>query len=161
LRQGELSRFQYKANLDFDLRCADQEVTAWGTMAMIKRMLDHLGLDAAWSQLGLPQPGSKRGYVPAQRITQLALGSLGPSPSMGSPWIWTAPSCNTRNRCAYSIPCRRYATSCSLDLNTAPQRATNPFSTWQWLCNSEPGCRDWEQAISFDLPATFASAQAP
>jgi hypothetical protein len=47
LRQGELSRFQYKATIDFDLRCADQEVTAWGAMAMIKRMLNHLGLDAA------------------------------------------------------------------------------------------------------------------
>jgi hypothetical protein len=45
--QGELSRFQYKANIDFDLRCTDQEITAWGAMAMIKRMLDHLGLDAA------------------------------------------------------------------------------------------------------------------
>jgi hypothetical protein len=30
--------------MGFDLRFTDKEITAWGGMAIMKRMLDHLGL---------------------------------------------------------------------------------------------------------------------
>ncbi len=56
-----------------DLRFTDTEITAWGGMALIKRMLDHMGFEAALSQAGLPQPGSNRGYAPEQLITQFML----------------------------------------------------------------------------------------
>ena len=42
-------------------------------MAIMKRMLDHMGFDAALAASGLPQPGSNRGYAPAQLITQFML----------------------------------------------------------------------------------------
>ena len=59
--------------MDFDLRFTDKEITAWGGMAIMKRMLDHLGFVAALSAAGLPQPGSNRGYRPEQLITQFML----------------------------------------------------------------------------------------
>ena len=42
-------------------------------MAIMKRMLDHMGFDAALNAAGLPQPGSNRGYAPSQLITQFML----------------------------------------------------------------------------------------
>ena len=59
--------------MDVDLRFTDKEITAWGGMAIMKRMLDHLGFDAALSAAGLPQPGSNRGYRPEQLITQFMI----------------------------------------------------------------------------------------
>ena len=55
--------------MEFDLRFTDKEITAWGGMGLMKRMLDHLGFDAALTSSGLPQPGSNRGYRPEQLIT--------------------------------------------------------------------------------------------
>jgi Transposase DDE domain group 1 len=42
-------------------------------MGLMKRMLGHLGFEAALAQCGLPQPGSNRGYAPSQLITQFML----------------------------------------------------------------------------------------
>jgi len=59
--------------MDFELRFTDKEITAWGGMGLMKRMLDHMGFAAGLSQSGLPQPGSNRGYPPEQLITQFML----------------------------------------------------------------------------------------
>jgi hypothetical protein len=59
--------------MDFDLRFTDKEITAWGGMALMKRMLDHLQFEQALAQAGLPEPGSNRGYAPTQLITQFML----------------------------------------------------------------------------------------
>jgi hypothetical protein len=59
--------------MGFELRFSDKEITAWGGMALMKRMLDHLGFDAALTSAGLPQPRSNRGYRPEQLITQFML----------------------------------------------------------------------------------------
>ena len=59
--------------MDFELRFTDKEITAWGGMGLIKRMLDHLEFDAALGACGLPQPGSNRGYRPQQLVTQFML----------------------------------------------------------------------------------------
>jgi len=59
--------------MDFDLRFTDKEITAWGGMGIMKRMLDHLGFESALTAAGLPQPGSNRGYRPEQLITQFML----------------------------------------------------------------------------------------
>lgn len=39
----------------------------------MQRMLDHVGLDVALRQCGLPLPGSNRGYSPIQLVTQFLL----------------------------------------------------------------------------------------
>ena len=59
--------------MDFDLRFTDKKITAWGGMAIMKRMLDHLGFDAALTAASLPQPKSNRGYRPEQLITHFML----------------------------------------------------------------------------------------
>ena len=59
--------------MNIDLRFTDKEITAWGGMGLMKRMLDHLGFDGALAGCGLPQPGSNRGYRPEQLIVQFML----------------------------------------------------------------------------------------
>jgi hypothetical protein len=59
--------------MGFELRFTDKEITAWGGMALMKRMLDHLEFEEALSQAGFPAPGSNRGYSPVQLITQFML----------------------------------------------------------------------------------------
>lgn len=55
----------------FDLKFTSREVTAWGGLALLKRMLDGLEFRQALQSWGLPQPGSNRGYAPEQLIEQL------------------------------------------------------------------------------------------
>ena len=59
--------------MKFELRFSDKEITAWGGMALMKRMLDHMQFDQALANAGLPQPGSNRGYAPEQLITQFMI----------------------------------------------------------------------------------------
>ncbi|TAG45881.1 MAG: IS1380 family transposase, partial [Betaproteobacteria bacterium] len=56
---------------DIELRFTDKEITPWGGMALMKRLLDHFGFDRALASAGLPQPGSNRGYRPEQLILQM------------------------------------------------------------------------------------------
>jgi hypothetical protein len=65
--------FSARRFMDFELRFTDKEITAWGGMAIMKRMLDHMGFGAALTNSGLPPPGSNRGYAPEQLITQFML----------------------------------------------------------------------------------------
>jgi hypothetical protein len=59
--------------MDFELRFTDKEISAWGGMGLMKRMLDHVGLQSALERCELPQPGSNRGYKPEQLIQQFML----------------------------------------------------------------------------------------
>ena len=54
----------------FEINFTNREVTAWGGLALIKRMLDQMALRQAMSNWDLPLPGSNRGYPPAQLIEQ-------------------------------------------------------------------------------------------
>jgi hypothetical protein len=60
--------------MSFELRFSDKEITPWGGLSLLKRMLDHLGFDAALGDSALPQPKSNRGYRPEQLIVQFMLG---------------------------------------------------------------------------------------
>lgn len=40
----------------------------WGGMALMKKLLDHCDIDSMLSTLGLPEPGSNRGYKPEEII---------------------------------------------------------------------------------------------
>lgn len=59
--------------MGFELRFTDKEVTAWGGMGLMKRLLDHLDFDSALKLAQLPQPDSNRGYRPEQLIIQFML----------------------------------------------------------------------------------------
>ena len=56
--------------MDVELRFTDKEITAWGGMGLMKRLLDHLRFDHVLEKAQLPQPGSNRGYRPEQLIVQ-------------------------------------------------------------------------------------------
>lgn len=45
----------------FEIKFTSREVSAWGCMALMKRMLDSMDFRAAASQWDLPEPGSNRG----------------------------------------------------------------------------------------------------
>jgi len=55
----------------FDLKFTSGEVTAWGGLALLKRMLDAMGFKEAVQSWDLPQPGCNRGYRPEQLIEQM------------------------------------------------------------------------------------------
>ena len=55
----------------FDLKFTSREVTAWGGLALLKRMLDGMGFKEAVQSWDLPPPGSNRGYSPEQLIEQM------------------------------------------------------------------------------------------
>jgi hypothetical protein len=59
--------------MTYELRFSDKQVTAWGGLSFLKRMLEHMGFDRALQTAGLPPPGSNRGYAPEQLITQLMI----------------------------------------------------------------------------------------
>ena len=59
--------------MGFELRFTDKEVTAWGGMGLMKRLLDYMNFDAALKLAELPQPGSNRGYRPEQLVIQFML----------------------------------------------------------------------------------------
>lgn len=46
--------FSARRFMDFDLRFTDKKITAWGAMALMKRMLDHMGFGSALANSGLP-----------------------------------------------------------------------------------------------------------
>lgn len=55
----------------FEIKFTSREISAWGGMALMKRMLDSMDFRKAASQWELPEPGSNRGYAPVQLIEQL------------------------------------------------------------------------------------------
>jgi len=59
--------------MSVELQFTDKEITPWGGMGLMKRMLDRIGFEAALRRCGLPEPGSNRGYRPEQLITQFML----------------------------------------------------------------------------------------
>ena len=48
----------------------DREVTAWGGLGLLKRMLDSMDFRQAVAGWGMPLPGSNRGYTPLQLVEQ-------------------------------------------------------------------------------------------
>jgi len=55
----------------FDLKYTTREITAWGGLALLKRMMDGMGLRQAVDRWALPAPRSNRGYAPVQLIEQM------------------------------------------------------------------------------------------
>jgi hypothetical protein len=53
------------------LKYTTREITAWGGLALLKRMMDGMGLRQAIESWALPAPRSNRGYAPVQLIEQM------------------------------------------------------------------------------------------
>jgi hypothetical protein len=54
----------------FSVGFTDREVTAWGGLAVLKRMLDSMDFQQAVMGWGLPESGSNRGYPALQLVEQ-------------------------------------------------------------------------------------------
>jgi hypothetical protein len=79
----------------FDLKFTSHEVTAWGGLALLKRMLEGMGFKEAVQSWDLPQPGSNRDYRPEQLIEPMIVSIWCGGralPTLTSP-VWTAPWC--------------------------------------------------------------------
>lgn len=48
----------------YEIRYSDEKVTAWGGMRLMKEVLERSGVSGLLGALGLPEPGSNRGYDP-------------------------------------------------------------------------------------------------
>ena len=55
----------------FDVKFTSREVSAWGGLALLKRMLDGMDFKSAMQSWGLPKPDSNRSYAPEQLIEQM------------------------------------------------------------------------------------------
>lgn len=53
---------------DLQLSFTDKEITPWGWLALMSRLLKKIGFREALREAGLPIQGSKRGYAPEQLI---------------------------------------------------------------------------------------------
>ena len=67
----------------FDVKFTSREVSAWGGLALLKRMLDGMDFKSAMQSWGLPKPGSNRGYAPGQLIEQIMPIRLTPKDTIG------------------------------------------------------------------------------
>lgn len=59
--------------MSLELEFTDKQITPWGGMTLLHRMLEHIGWDQVLANSGLPQPGSNRGYPPQQLVGQFML----------------------------------------------------------------------------------------
>lgn len=56
--------------MDFKIAFTDKEITPWGGIVLMKKMLDRMDFDECLDRLPLPAQGSNRGYSPSQLIKQ-------------------------------------------------------------------------------------------
>ncbi len=58
---------------ELELSFSDKEITPWGGMALMNRMLGKMDLRGALKRAALPMQGSNRGYAPEQLIEQFLI----------------------------------------------------------------------------------------
>lgn len=58
---------------NFNLSFSDKNITPWGGISLMKRMLDRMGFTSALQDCKLPTPASNRGYSPVQLIEQFMI----------------------------------------------------------------------------------------
>lgn len=58
---------------ELELSFSDKEITPWGGMALMMRLLQKIGLREALGRVHLPTQGSNRGYAPEQLIEQFMI----------------------------------------------------------------------------------------
>lgn len=54
--------------MDFKIAFTDKEISAWGGMVFMKKLIDKSGILSFLSELDLPEQGSNRGYSPLQLV---------------------------------------------------------------------------------------------
>ena len=54
--------------MDLEIGFTDKDITPWGGMALMEKMMEDCDIDTFISTLGLPELGSNRGYKPEEII---------------------------------------------------------------------------------------------
>lgn len=54
--------------MELKIEFTDKEITPWGGMILMKKLIERSGVNEKLSQIGLPKQGSNRGYSPIQLI---------------------------------------------------------------------------------------------
>lgn len=55
--------------MNLKIEFTDKEITPWGGIVLLKKMLDKIGFEKMLSEIDLPQPKSNRGYSSTQLLT--------------------------------------------------------------------------------------------
>jgi hypothetical protein len=64
-----MNKKNIQGNMDFKINYTDKEITAWGGLELMKRLIEKSGIiDFTGKIKELPQQGSNRGYSPVQII---------------------------------------------------------------------------------------------
>ena len=59
--------------MDYKIEFSDKEITPYGGLVLLKKMIDNSRLTEFLSTLKLPQPGSNRGFSPVSIIMSFML----------------------------------------------------------------------------------------
>jgi hypothetical protein len=54
--------------MDIKIEYTDKELTPWGGMVLMKKLIERTGINEELSRLPLPRQGSNRGFDPIQLI---------------------------------------------------------------------------------------------
>jgi hypothetical protein len=54
--------------MNLKIEFTDKEVTPWGGIVILKRILDKIGFEKILSKTDIPKPGSNRDYSPTQLV---------------------------------------------------------------------------------------------
>lgn len=60
--------------MDLKIEFTDKEITPWGGLILMKKLLDYIGFKEYLREIGLPERGSNRGYDSVQIITSFMIG---------------------------------------------------------------------------------------
>jgi hypothetical protein len=66
------ARFSY-AMSNLKIEFIDKEITAWGGIAILQKMMEKMSFSEVLKNAPLPMQGSNRGYHPGQLITQFII----------------------------------------------------------------------------------------
>ncbi len=58
---------------DLKIEFTDKEITPWGGIAILQKMMDKMSFTEFLNNTALPQQGSNRGYDPVQIILQFII----------------------------------------------------------------------------------------
>jgi hypothetical protein len=104
-------RMSHSHNLQgdgFSVGFSSQEVTAWGGLALFKRMLESLEFREAFARFGIPESTSNRGYPTLQLIEQFIV----------SIWCGACRFAHTEVVRMDSVLCRLFGWSCAAEFKS-------------------------------------------
>ncbi len=136
----------------FTVAFSNQEVTAWGGMALFKRMLESLEFREGFASFGIPESASNRGYPALQLIEQFIV----------SIWCGACRFAHAEVVRMDSVLCRLFGWSCAAEFKAIMRlfkrfdMLTNErvqMQMYSWLFGKLPGLAN----VTLDLDSTVVT----